>query len=160
MSSPFMPSPISYDDAPAGGSEALMIVAPRDPSALQDVSQPSGYLWLSDLTSGGSGTLFVQAGFSRGTPSWTAQLTANQTGQEVLTGVSIDADAAQTFTISNPLVKSTSKIMATIQGATSGAALSVQEIVPRNGEFDIIIQNGTGATTSTADITVTYIILA
>ena len=158
MSSPFMPSPISYNDIPAGGETAVIIVSPRDPSNFQDVSQPSGTLWLSDSTRGGSGNLFVQSGFEKGFPNWLTQLSASNVGESLLTGVSIDADAVQSFNVSNPIITSSSKIIASIQGATTGASLSVQSITPSEGEFNIVIQNGTGATTSTANITVTYLV--
>lgn len=71
MSSPFIPCPLQYNDFPAGGSAAAMIIAGRDPSDNSD-KYPSGYLWLSDIFQGGTGSLFVQSGNSAGSPNWAA----------------------------------------------------------------------------------------
>jgi hypothetical protein len=49
-----------------------MIIAGRDPTNSTDSQYASGYLWLSDLAQGGTGTLFYQGGNSAGLPSWTA----------------------------------------------------------------------------------------
>jgi len=78
MSSPFLPSSFSYNDAPQGGSLMPMILAPRDPSDTIDKQYAAGYLWLSSLDlrdsagNTGSGTLFVQAGNQAGLPNWSA----------------------------------------------------------------------------------------
>src|SRR5690349_12216209 len=70
MSSPLLPSPFQYNDLPQGGALMPMIVAKRDPSDNIDKQYASGYLWLSDLSQGGSGTLWVQSGTSAGLPNW------------------------------------------------------------------------------------------
>ena len=79
MSSPFIPCPFSYSDCPQGGVLMPMIVASRNPSDTQDAQYASGYFWLSDLSSGGSGNLYVQSGNSAGLPNWTA-VTAGAAG--------------------------------------------------------------------------------
>lgn len=71
MSSPLLPCPFSYGDLPQGGAIMPMIIASRDPTA-QDINYLSGYLWLSDLSQGGTGNLFVQEGFTAGVPNWVA----------------------------------------------------------------------------------------
>lgn len=80
MTSPFIPSSFSYNDAPAGGQPMPMVIAPRNPSNTIDKQYPAGYLWLASLdqyTIGvggvvtyGSGNLYYQAGNSSGSPNW------------------------------------------------------------------------------------------
>lgn len=76
MSSPFVPSSFSYNDAPQGGALMPMIIAGRDPSDTIDKNYAAGYLWLSSLDvrnsngTTGSGTLFVQSGNQAGLPNW------------------------------------------------------------------------------------------
>jgi hypothetical protein len=79
MTSPFLPSPFSYNDSPQGGQPMPMIIAKRAPSDTIDKQYASGYLWLSDLQQGGSGNLYVQSGNSAGLPNWTA-VTAGSAG--------------------------------------------------------------------------------
>jgi hypothetical protein len=79
MTSPFIPCSFTYGDAPQGGQVMPMIIAGRDPSNVTDKNYASGYLWLSDLSQGGSGNLFVQEGFVAGTPTWTS-VTAGSLG--------------------------------------------------------------------------------
>lgn len=70
VSSPFIPCPLTYTDFPAGGSAAPLIIAGRDPSDTQDKLYPAGYLWLSNIEQGGTGSLFVQSGNSSGSANW------------------------------------------------------------------------------------------
>lgn len=71
MTSPFIPCSFTYGDAPQGGQVMPMIIASRDPSNTTDLNYAPGYLWLSDITQGGSGNLWVQGGFTSGIPAWT-----------------------------------------------------------------------------------------
>lgn len=76
MTSPFIPCPFTYNDAPGGGVIMPMIIAGRNPSDTQDKSQAAGYLWLSSLDiknsdgTTGSGNLYIQAGTVAGLPNW------------------------------------------------------------------------------------------
>ncbi len=93
MTSPFLPSPFSYNDSPQGGQPMPMIIAGRDPSDTVDKQYAAGYLWLSSLDIkingvAGSGNLWVQSGNSAGSPNWTA-VTAGAAG-----GVSTISDGA------------------------------------------------------------------
>lgn len=72
MSSPFIPCPYTSNDYSSGGNGAAMIISSRNPSSTQDRNVPSGFLWLSSLDLGGSGTLFVQSGNTSGAPVWTS----------------------------------------------------------------------------------------
>lgn len=80
--------------------------------------------------------------------------TANgRTFAVAFSGVSIAAGATQTFVIENSVITgSGTQIQYTMSGATIGAALCIQNITNGPGSSTIIVQNGTGADTSTADI--------
>ncbi len=88
MTSPFLPCPFTYGDAPQGGSVMPMIIAGRDPSNTTDVNYASGYTWLSDLSQGGTGNLFVQEGFIAGVPTWVALSAGAAGGVSTISGVS------------------------------------------------------------------------
>jgi hypothetical protein len=47
----------------------------------------------------------------------------------------------------------------TMVGATSGSALTIQSVANTGGQSVITVTNGTGATTTTANITFTYLVL-
>jgi len=78
-----------------------------------------------------------------------------------LTGVSIAAGATQSFTITNATIGGSSTLIQyTMYGATSGAALTIQSISNTTGQSVIVVTNGTGATTTTADITFIGLLLS
>jgi hypothetical protein len=69
-------------------------------------------------------------------------------------GVSIAAGATQSFVINNTAVNTL--VQLSMVGATSGSALSIQSITNSAGvSTTIVVTNGTGATTSTANLTFT-----
>jgi len=75
-------------------------------------------------------------------------------------GVSIAAAATQTFVITNSAITgAATDIQYTMVGATSGAALNIQSVTNSAGSSSIVVENGTGASTSTANITFTGIVL-
>lgn len=76
MTSPFLPCPFTYGDSPNGGQVMPMVIAGRNPSNSIDITYPPGFLWLSDVTQGGSGNLYYNGGYSGGTPAWTVASTA------------------------------------------------------------------------------------
>lgn len=83
-------------------------------------------------------------------------------GQVIFSGVSIAAGASQTFTVNNSTITAdnvTNPILVQMYGATDGAALNIKSVTPAAGSFAVVINNGTGATTTTANITITYEIL-
>jgi len=72
--------------------------------------------------------------------------------------VSIAAGATQSFVINNSQVNTQALI--SMAGATTGAALNIQSITYSAGvSITIVVENGTGATTSTANITFTGLCL-
>lgn len=87
------------------------------------------------------------------------QVCSNRHGSVIFSGVSIAAAATQVFTITNTLVTASSHIMAVIYGATTGSAPVIQSISPGAGTFNVTVMNGTGLTTTTANITVVFWVL-
>lgn len=69
-------------------------------------------------------------------------------------GVSIAAGATQSFVISDSYITgSSTNVRVSMFGATTGAALNIQSVTAAAGQVTIVVENGTGATTSTANIT-------
>lgn len=184
MSSPFVPQNFSYGDLPQGGQLAPIVVASRAPSNTIDKQYDAGYLWLSSLDKYqivgstpvyGNGNLYYQAGNSGGLPNWTLvggvfatngvagaspQIANGRSFVAIFSGVSIAAGATQSFTITNSKITgATTPIQYSMVGATSGAALNIQSVTNSAGQSVVVVENGTGATTSTANITFTGTIL-
>lgn len=89
-------------------------------------------------------------------------LTANsRSGQVTFSGVSIAAGATQSFVINNTSIATVGTvILYSMVGATTGAALNIQSVTNVAGTSStIVVENGTGATTSTANITFTFLVL-
>jgi len=112
-----------------------------------------------------SGILTASAGINTApvvVAAGASPLTANgRSGQVTFSGVSIAAGATQSFVINNTSVAAIGTvILYSMVGATSGAALNIQSVTNVAGTSStIVVENGTGATTSTANITFTYIVL-
>lgn len=84
----------------------------------------------------------------------------SRAGRVVFTSVSIAGGADLTLTMTNSAITSSStQIIHSIDGATTGAALSVKSITPGSGTVAFVITNGTGATTTTADIGITFLVV-
>lgn len=85
----------------------------------------------------------------------------NRSGQVTFSGVSIAAGATQSFVIDNTAIGSASTvILYAMTGATAGAALNIDSVTNvANTSSTIVVSNGTGATTSTANITFTFLVL-
>lgn len=83
-----------------------------------------------------------------------------RTGSATFTGPSIAAAADLTLTITNSAITGAStQISYSLQGATTGSALQIKSVTNSAGSSAIVITNGTGATTSTADISLVFIVL-
>ncbi len=81
-------------------------------------------------------------------------------GSAVFTSVSIAAGADLTLTITNSEVTaSTTQVLYSMSGVTSGAALSIKSVTNSAGSSAVVVTNGTGATTTTADITLTFVVV-
>ncbi len=81
-------------------------------------------------------------------------------GRVVFTTVSIAAAADLTLTMTNSEITSSStQVVYAMDGATTGSALSVKSITPGSGTIAFVITNGTGATTTTADIGINFLVV-
>jgi len=99
--------------------------------------------------------------FNPGTISGTtsATLTA-RAGQITITTPSIAAGATFVFTLSNATITgSSTQILYCLTGGTTGAALTIQSYVNTASQSVITIQNGTGATTNTASLTLNFLVI-
>ncbi len=94
--------------------------------------------------------------------SGASPLTANgRSGQVTFSGVSIAAGATQSFVINNTAIAAIGTvILYSMSGATAGAALSIVSVTNVAATSStIVVTNGTGATTTTADIKFTFLVL-
>lgn len=83
-----------------------------------------------------------------------------RSGAAVFTSVSIAAAADLTLTITNSAItEASTQVLYSLQGATTGSALQIKSVTNSAGSSAIVITNGTGATTSTADITLVFLVL-
>jgi len=86
------------------------------------------------------------------------QTANNRSGQVTFSGVSIAAGATETFVINNTAVNTS--VLVAMSGATAGSALSIVSITNVAAtSITIVVTNGTGATTDTANITFTFLCL-
>ncbi|MES2409038.1 MAG: hypothetical protein V4509_01915 [Patescibacteria group bacterium] len=84
----------------------------------------------------------------------------SRAGAAVFTSVSIAAAADLTLTITNSAVTaSTTQIIYSLAGATTGSALTIKSVTNSAGSSAVVVTNGTGATTSTSDITLTFLVV-
>jgi len=83
-----------------------------------------------------------------------------RSGRATFTSVSIAAAADLTLTITNSsITASTTEVMLSMSGATTGSALSIKSKTASSGSLAIVVTNGTGATTTTADIQIDFLVL-
>ncbi len=83
-----------------------------------------------------------------------------RSGRATFTSVSIAAAADLTLTITNSAITaSTTEVMLSMSGATTGSALSIKSKTASAGSLAIVVTNGTGATTTTADIQIDFLVL-
>jgi hypothetical protein len=83
-----------------------------------------------------------------------------RSGRATFTSVSIAAAADLTLTITNSAITaSTTEVMLSMSGATTGSALSIKSKTASSGSLAIVVTNGTGATTSTANIQIDFLVL-
>lgn len=84
----------------------------------------------------------------------------SRAGQVVFTSVSIAAAADLTLTITNSAITgSSTQVIYSMSGSTTGSAPSIKSVTNTAGSSAIVVTNGTGATTTTADITLTFIVV-
>lgn len=83
-----------------------------------------------------------------------------RSGRATFTSVSIAAAADLTLTITNSAITaSTTEVMLSMSGATTGSALSIKSKTASSGSLAIVVTNGTGASTTTADIQIDFLVL-
>ena len=83
-----------------------------------------------------------------------------RSGRATFTSVSIAAAADLTLTITNSAITaSTTEVMLSMSGATTGSALSIKSKTASSGSLAIVVTNGTGATTTTANIQIDFLVL-
>lgn len=83
-----------------------------------------------------------------------------RSGRATFTSVSIAAAADLTLTITNSAVTAvTTEVLISMSGATTGSALSIKSKTASSGSLAIVVTNGTGATTTTADIQIDFLVL-
>jgi hypothetical protein len=83
-----------------------------------------------------------------------------RSGSAIFTGVSIAAGASLTLTITNSAITaSTTQVIYSLQGATAGAALTIVSVTNSSGSSAVVVTNGTGATTTTANIALIFLVL-
>lgn len=106
----------------------------------------------------GTGFLF-NANAASGAASGPVVLNS-RAGAVTFTGVSIAAAADLTLTMTNSAVSgSGTQIVYSMKGATTGSALSIKSVTNTAGSSAVVITNGTGATTTTTDITLTFLVV-
>lgn len=83
-----------------------------------------------------------------------------RSGRAVFTTVSIAAAADLTLTITNSAITgATTQVLYSMSGSTTGSAPSIKSVTNSAGSSAIVVTNGTGATTTTSDITLTFLVL-
>lgn len=90
----------------------------------------------------------------------TPQVVDARVGSVTFTGISIAAAADSTLVLTNSTITGAStRVLLSMIGATTGSATSIKSVTPSAGSLSIVVTNGTGATTTTADITFDFIVL-
>lgn len=93
-------------------------------------------------------------------PGASPQISNARAGSVTFSSISIAAAATQSLVITNSTITGAStKILFSLVGATTGSALTIQSYTPSAGSVTVVVMNGTGATTTTANITLDYLVL-
>jgi len=113
-------------------------IAPGTIAATSSVTAPTGFFTTPTVVAAGA----------------SPQTAAGRTVDVTFSGVSIAAGATQSFVIANTAVPaSTSTFLLSMIGATAGAALSIVSVTNVAAtSTTIVVTNGTGATTTIANI--------
>ena len=120
---------------------------------------------LGNITASNGNFVALTAGtgliLNSSTASGTTTATLNgRSGQVTITTPSIAAGATFSFAITNSSVTaSTTQILYSLTGGTSGSSLSIQSVTNSAGTSIIVIMNGTGATTNVSSLVLTFLVL-
>jgi|GEM_PF-3100472 hypothetical protein len=96
-----------------------------------------------------------------GSTSGTTTATLNgRSGQITITTPTINAGASVTLTITNSsITASTTQVLYMLSGGTAFAALTIGSVTNSANQSVVVVQNGTGATNSTASVVLTFLVL-
>lgn len=137
------------------------------PPSTNDIQNP-GTRWLDNSVSPpvqyyttGAGRWYVQLNTSVVTvAAGSSPRTANaRSGQVTFSGVSIIGGGTESFVINNNQVSSSTVILYSLAGSTTGSALTIKSVTNASGSSTIVVQNGMGLPTSVANITFTFIVI-
>lgn len=171
MSSPLIPSPVSYGDIPSGASYGLMVIAPRRPSNTIDKQYSAGTWWVSSLDQYtlnaqnqrvyGDGSAWYQAGNVSGVPDWVEISTSagniiaiNGTTNEITATTSSGTatlSIPSTFIAPGSIASTTTNNAGTTMTAGTGITSTTGNIVATAGQ----VNAGTSMTATLGDITAT-----
>jgi len=120
-----------------------------------NVTATNGNLVASTATTGLSLNVVTASGAASGTVNCNGRV-----GSVTFTGVSIAAAADLTLTMGNTSIAGAStRLLFTMSGSTTGSAPSVKSVTPSANQIVWVVTNGTGATTTTANITFDFIVM-
>lgn len=138
----------------ASGGVGVIPAYTASPSVTGNMTAATGFV----ATTAGSG-ITLNATTASGAASGPVVLNS-RAGKVTFTSVSIAAAADLTLTMTNSAItNSSTQVIYSLAGATTGSALSVKSVTPGSGTIAFVITNGTGATTTTADISITFLVV-
>ncbi len=138
----------------ASGGVGVIPAYTASPSVSGNMTTATGFV----ATTAGAGLTF-NANTASGAASGPVVLNS-RAGRVVFTTVSIAAAADLTLTMTNSSITSSStQVIHSMDGATTGSALSIKSITPGSGTIAFVVTNGTGATTTTADIGINFLVV-
>lgn len=145
-----------------GTSNALTLTQAGALTATTTLTATAGAITATDgnfVSSAAGKGLSFNANTATGAASGPVVLNS-RAGQVIFTSVSIAAAADLTLTITNSEVTaSTTQVIYSMSGATTGSAPSIKSVTNSAGSSAIVVTNGTGATTTTTDITLNFIVV-
>lgn len=113
-----------------------------------------------DITFSGNGNGFVMIPVIASGPGSGSVKCDGRVGSVTFTGVTITAGSSVTLVMENSSIKdSSSVILYSLSGATTGTGLSISSITNSTGTSTIVLTNATGASTQVNDLTFIFLIL-
>lgn len=124
-------------------------------ATLGDITATNGNFVSSAAGKGVSFNVATGTGAASGTVNCNGRV-----GSVTFSSVSIAAAADLTLTMGNTSIAgSSTRLLFSMSGATTGAALSIKSVTTSANTCAWVVTNGTGATTTTADITFDFVVL-
>ena len=138
----------------ASGGAGVIPAYTASPSVTGNMTAATGFI----ATTAGAGLLLNSPAASGAAAS--PVVVNGRSGQATFTSVSIAAAADLTLTITNSAITGAStQVIYSMSGATTGSALSIKSVTNTAGSSAIVVTNGTGATTTTEDIVMNFLVL-